>query len=86
MHCNICDRMLSEKEIVWNKDIDTYEPCGTCLEIAMDAAYSDGFQYDDDEADCIYIGEESMLDDLVVANDLGLSSFVNPWSDEGYVD
>ena len=83
MHCNICDRLMTEKEIVWNKDIDTYEPCGTCLEIAMDAAYSDGFQYDDDDKnDYIYIGEESVLDDLVVANDLGLSSFVSPWEIE----
>lgn len=87
MHCNICDRLLTEKEIVWNKELQAWEPCGVCLDIAMDAAYSDGFQYDDDDYnEYIYVGEESVLDDAVVATDLGLSSFVNPWGNEGYVD
>lgn len=80
MRCKCCDRLLSEKEISWNKELDDWELCGVCLDIAMDAAYSDGFQYDDDDYnEYIYVGEESLLDDAVVASDLGLSSFVNPW-------
>jgi hypothetical protein len=73
---------MTEKEISWNKELNDWELCGTCLDIAMDAAYSDGFQYDDDDYnEYIYVGEESVLDDAVVATDLGLSSFVNPWSE-----
>lgn len=49
MHCNICDKQLSEKEIVFSTDLDTYEPCSECLEIAMDAAYSQGYLTEDDE-------------------------------------
>jgi hypothetical protein len=49
MKCNICDRELSEKEISFNEDINTFEPCTTCLDIAMDAAYCDGFTTEDDE-------------------------------------
>jgi hypothetical protein len=33
----------------WNKDLGCYEPCATCLEIALDAAYSGGFSPDDEE-------------------------------------
>lgn len=51
MRCNICDRALSDTEVVWNKDINTYEPCSTCLEVAMDAAYSQGFTPDGDPLD-----------------------------------
>lgn len=49
MRCNICDRGLTEKEIVFNKELDAYEPCGECLEIALEAAYSDGFIREDDD-------------------------------------
>lgn len=46
MHCHICDAELSEKEIVWNEELDGYEPCSVCLEIIYDAAFSDGFSRD----------------------------------------
>lgn len=49
MRCAICDKDLSEKEIQWNEDMRGYEPCAFCLEIAMDAAYCDGFTTEDDE-------------------------------------
>lgn len=49
MRCHICDRVLSDKEVVWNNDTKAFEPCGTCLDIALDAAYSDGFHTEDDE-------------------------------------
>lgn len=47
MRCNICDKALSEKEVEWNNDIQTFEPCTTCLDIALDAAY--GQHRPDDE-------------------------------------
>jgi len=48
MRCYCCDAEITDKEIQYNSDGHFYEPCGTCLEIAMDAAYSDTFQYDED--------------------------------------
>lgn len=54
MRCHICDKELSEKEIVFNKDMGGYEPCTVCLDIAMDAAYCDGFQYDE-ETECVVL-------------------------------
>jgi hypothetical protein len=48
MHCYICDRDMTDTEIQWNSDGKFYEPCTTCLEIALDAAYSDGFDHDED--------------------------------------
>ena len=59
MHCNICDKQLGEKEISWNDDLGTYEPCVTCLEVIMEAAYSDGFDTEDDE----FIVLESSFDE-----------------------
>lgn len=58
MRCNICDRALSDAEVVFNKDIDTYEPCSTCLEVAMDAAFSQGFSPDGDPLDDPEMQEE----------------------------
>src|SRR3546814_4012836 len=48
MRCSICDRALTEKEVSYNEDFHNWEPCSTCLEIAMDAAYCDGFDREDD--------------------------------------
>lgn len=48
MRCHICDKALSEKEGAFNKDLKAREPCSICLEIAMDAAYSQGYSYDED--------------------------------------
>jgi hypothetical protein len=46
--CAICDKTLSEQEIIMNKQTGTWEPCGLCLEIALDAAFSGDFKADDD--------------------------------------
>lgn len=54
MRCNICDKELSDKEAVFNKDLQAYEPCTVCLDIAMDAAYCDGIQIDE-ENECIIL-------------------------------
>ncbi|QDP56956.1 MAG: hypothetical protein Unbinned2691contig1000_30 [Prokaryotic dsDNA virus sp.] len=58
MKCNICDKDLNEKEISWNKEIDNFEPCGHCLEIALDAAYSDGFARPDEDDMFVVIEDE----------------------------
>jgi hypothetical protein len=49
MKCNICDKDMSDKEVSYNEDLKAYEPCTTCLDIALDAAYSQGFHTEDDE-------------------------------------
>lgn len=78
MRCAICDRVLSDAEVQWNKDTETFEPCSTCLEIALDAAYSGGFDLD---------GEP--LDDPDMQNDYGNGAveILDPdFQSEGYGD
>ena len=58
MKCNICDKDLNEKEISFNKDIGAFEPCGQCLEIAFDAAFSDGFSRPDDDDAYIILSDD----------------------------
>lgn len=48
IHCDICDRDMSDKEIQYNEDLKTYESCTTCLDIAMEAAYTGQFKTEDD--------------------------------------
>lgn len=48
MKCHICDAELSDKEVSWNKELNSFEPCTVCLDIAMDAAYSNGYTTEDD--------------------------------------
>jgi hypothetical protein len=48
MRCDICDKALTDKEINWNDDLKSYEPCTVCLDAAMDAAYSSSFMSDDE--------------------------------------
>lgn len=57
MRCNICNKSMTDKEIQWNEDLKTYEPCVTCLDIAMDAAYSQGYDYDEEEYTPVLDGE-----------------------------
>lgn len=47
MRCHICDKAMSEKEIQVSPDGVTYEPCATCMDVIIDAAYSDGFTKED---------------------------------------
>ena len=75
MRCNCCDKQLNEKEIQWNPEIDAWEMCSTCLDVAYDAAYSNGFQHDDNERGIIFVGEESF--DESVANDYTLQMTTN---------
>lgn len=58
MRCNICDKAMSDSEIIFNKDLNGYEPCVVCLEIAMDAAFSQGIQKQDEFEIPEEIGDE----------------------------
>lgn len=46
MRCAICDKTLAEGEIVILPD-GKFDCCSVCLEVAMDAAYCDGFTRED---------------------------------------
>lgn len=61
MRCNICDKELSDKEVVYNEELQAYEPCTYCLDVALDAAYSNGFQKEDDEFVLIEDLDESFI-------------------------
>ncbi len=58
MRCNICDKPLSEGEIIYIKDDKSFEPCGTCLDVALEAAYSGDFHreepLEDAELEALY--------------------------------
>jgi len=54
MRCHCCDKVLTEIEIQYVQEENSWEMCAVCLEAAMDAAYSDGFQRPDD-ADSVHI-------------------------------
>jgi hypothetical protein len=43
MRCHCCDKALTEAEIQFIPQTLKFEMCSICLEVAMDAAYSDGF-------------------------------------------
>lgn len=56
MHCHICDRLMTDTEIEYIKETESFECCSTCLEIALNAAYSDGFQVDSEDGHVILDG------------------------------
>ena len=70
MRCNICDRKMTDKEIAYNEELGAFEPCSTCLEVIMDAAFSGGYQDTGDES-VILVGEQSFGE----GDDLGEVSF-----------
>ena len=71
MHCYICDRLMSDTEIEYVKETKSFECCSTCLEIALDAAYSNGFKADGEEEDNDLGILEQSLEDIT----LDLNSF-----------
>lgn len=81
MRCNCCDRVLSEQEIHFNPEIDAFEMCSTCVEIAFDAAFSGSYQYDDEEGYLFVTLEDEGVEDLFVATELGLTSSVDDWTE-----
>ena len=58
MHCKVCDREMSEKEITWNEELNDWEICSTCLEIALDTAFSNGI---DEEDQSFVVFDDSIL-------------------------
>lgn len=62
MRCYICNKPLSDKEVVYNEDLKQDEPCTTCLDIAMDAAYSGDFSWFDD--DNLFVVPEEFDEDV----------------------
>lgn len=64
MRCSICDRELSDKEVTWNDELQDWEICTTCLEISLEAAFSDGYQAEEDDSfvvlsDDLFYGDSS---------------------------
>ncbi len=46
MRCAICDRQLSVEEIKIDPRYETYDPCGTCLEV-IENVFSDPLDEDE---------------------------------------
>lgn len=63
MRCSCCDKELSDKEVIWNDDLQAFEMCTVCLDVALDAAYSNGFSTDDDKT---YLDDGRDDDDIDV--------------------
>lgn len=40
---------MSDKELTWNEELGTWELCTVCLDVAYDAAFSQGFAYDEED-------------------------------------
>lgn len=53
MKCYICDKELSEKEIIYNEEVSSYEPCTTCLDVIYDTAYCGNFAFDPDAVEFV---------------------------------
>lgn len=62
MRCKACDKEMKDTEIQWNPELNDWELCPTCFEIAMDAAYCDGIQAEEDD-------EFVVLDDSLLYGD-----------------
>lgn len=77
MRCYICDKTLTDKEVVYDDDLKAYDPCSTCMEIILDTAYSDGYVHADDET--------AVLDTSFDYGDASdIVSFNSWWKDEDY--
>ena len=76
MRCSCCDKVMTDKEIQFNKELGTWELCTVCLDIALDAAYSDGHSYDD--TDMMFV---PLVDDTF-NEQLSLSFAYSPSFDE----
>ena len=74
MHCYACDKMLSENEINYIPETKKFDCCAECLEIAMDAAYSNGFVRDDPLDDPELQDEFGNGDVQIIDSDWGDSS------------
>lgn len=55
---------MTDKEVNYNEDLQQDEPCTTCLDVALDAAYSGGFSPFGD--DSVRIGVDAEWDSMDV--------------------
>lgn len=81
MHCYICDRQLSEKEINYNEEIQTYEPCTVCLDVIFDTAYCGGFSPDPDDYQSIDLEFDDVPIDsyIKIPYEEGFGSHAKDW-------
>lgn len=84
MKCNVCDKQLGEKEIIWNTEIQAWEMCGTCLAESMDAAFCDGFLKEDDDMVIIEDSEYGLLGSAYAAGVGDASDIYVPYTGEEY--
>lgn len=68
MHCYICDKILSEKEIQLDPQTLKTEPCLECTEIIYEAAYVGKFANNEDD-DALPLWSDLMLEDWDSIND-----------------
>ena len=59
MKCHMCDKELTEKEIIWNKEIEEWDPCAVCLDIIFETAFSDGFSRPDEDDSYVIIEDDA---------------------------
>lgn len=62
MHCNICDRDISEPN--YNRELEAFEPCDTCMEVIRDtiAGYTDKASADEDDFGDPFLPEDVLSD------------------------
>lgn len=79
MRCNVCDKALSNDEVSWNPEIKAWEMCSVCLDVAMDTAFSQGYNRPDDEI-TVEVGDE-FGDGIIETLDTETSVSVYQWGD-----
>ena len=62
MRCYICDKLMSDAEVHWMPETESFDCCSICLEIALEAANCghDSDEIDEDAA----AGEENEILDV----------------------
>lgn len=66
MRCHVCDKSMTEAEIMESPSGIGYEPCSVCMEIILETAYSDGFVREEplDEDSEMFADEFNIVDTL----------------------
>jgi cytidine deaminase len=69
MRCNICNKVLTDKEVNYNHDLKTYEPCTLCLDVIQDvlSKYRDRPVMDEDE-----FPDDDLLSELDLPDEIKL--------------
>lgn len=91
MRCECCDKIMSPEEIQYIQEEKTFDYCTTCLDIAMEAAYSGDFKRNeeeltevDDDLPFKYDGEVETLDlDTYQSTLEGGDAYDIPWNGDG---